>query len=74
MRAAPPMTWRSRAAGLSVAITFRAKREYQDHTARDFARAERLMEGGMDIRTGNGYDVHRFGPGDHVMLCGVGAA
>jgi 2-C-methyl-D-erythritol 4-phosphate cytidylyltransferase/2-C-methyl-D-erythritol 2,4-cyclodiphosphate synthase len=25
----------------------------------------------MDIRTGNGYDVHRFGPGDHVMLCGV---
>ena len=25
----------------------------------------------MDIRTGNGFDVHRFGPGDHVMLCGV---
>jgi 2-C-methyl-D-erythritol 4-phosphate cytidylyltransferase/2-C-methyl-D-erythritol 2,4-cyclodiphosphate synthase len=25
----------------------------------------------MDIRIGNGYDVHRFGPGDHVMLCGV---
>lgn len=25
----------------------------------------------MDIRLGNGYDVHRFGPGDHVMLCGV---
>lgn len=24
-----------------------------------------------DVRTGNGYDVHRFGPGDHVMLCGV---
>jgi 2-C-methyl-D-erythritol 4-phosphate cytidylyltransferase/2-C-methyl-D-erythritol 2,4-cyclodiphosphate synthase len=29
------------------------------------------MEDQMDIRTGNGYDVHRFGPGDHVMLCGV---
>ena len=25
----------------------------------------------MDIRLGNGFDVHRFGPGDHVMLCGV---
>ena len=25
----------------------------------------------MDIRLGNGYDVHRFGPGDHVTLCGV---
>lgn len=25
----------------------------------------------MDIRLGNGYDVHRFGEGDHVILCGV---
>ncbi len=25
----------------------------------------------MDIRLGNGFDVHRFGPGDHVTLCGV---
>lgn len=25
----------------------------------------------MDIRIGSGYDVHRFGAGDHVMLCGV---
>jgi len=25
----------------------------------------------MDIRTGNGFDVHAFGDGDHVMLCGV---
>ena len=25
----------------------------------------------MDIRLGNGYDVHAFGPGDHVWLCGV---
>ncbi len=25
----------------------------------------------MDIRTGNGFDVHAFGPGDHVTLCGV---
>lgn len=25
----------------------------------------------MDIRTGNGFDVHAFEPGDHVVLCGV---
>ncbi|MEM1350806.1 MAG: 2-C-methyl-D-erythritol 2,4-cyclodiphosphate synthase [Pseudomonadota bacterium] len=25
----------------------------------------------MDIRLGNGYDVHAFGPGDYVILCGV---
>ncbi|MEM6679607.1 MAG: 2-C-methyl-D-erythritol 2,4-cyclodiphosphate synthase, partial [Pseudomonadota bacterium] len=29
------------------------------------------METQMDVRTGHGFDVHRFGPGDHVMLCGV---
>lgn len=25
----------------------------------------------MDIRIGTGYDVHAFGPGDHLMLGGV---
>lgn len=25
----------------------------------------------MDLRLGNGFDVHAFGPGDHVTLCGV---
>lgn len=25
----------------------------------------------MDIRLGNGFDVHRFAPGDHVVICGV---
>ncbi len=24
-----------------------------------------------DVRTGNGYDVHSFEPGDHVTLCGI---
>ncbi|HYC04809.1 MAG TPA: bifunctional 2-C-methyl-D-erythritol 4-phosphate cytidylyltransferase/2-C-methyl-D-erythritol 2,4-cyclodiphosphate synthase [Azospirillaceae bacterium] len=38
----------------------------------DLQRAERLlmMELG-DIRTGTGFDVHKFRDGDHVMLCGV---
>ena len=25
----------------------------------------------MDMRIGNGFDVHAFGPGDSVVLCGV---
>ena len=25
----------------------------------------------MDIRLGNGFDVHALGPGDHVTLCGI---
>ncbi len=25
----------------------------------------------MDIRLGNGFDVHAFEPGDHVILCGI---
>jgi len=37
----------------------------------DFSRATRILEHQMDIRVGNGYDVHRFGAGDHVVLCGV---
>lgn len=40
----------------------------------DMARAERILAErgtGMDVRLGNGYDVHAFGPGDRVWLCGV---
>ncbi|MCR9108043.1 MAG: 2-C-methyl-D-erythritol 2,4-cyclodiphosphate synthase [Rhodobacteraceae bacterium] len=25
----------------------------------------------MKVRLGNGYDVHKFGPGDHVVICGI---
>ncbi|MEC7795176.1 MAG: 2-C-methyl-D-erythritol 2,4-cyclodiphosphate synthase [Pseudomonadota bacterium] len=41
----------------------------------DFARAEAILARRkgpqMDIRMGNGYDVHAFEDGDHVVLCGV---
>ncbi|MEO1493450.1 MAG: bifunctional 2-C-methyl-D-erythritol 4-phosphate cytidylyltransferase/2-C-methyl-D-erythritol 2,4-cyclodiphosphate synthase [Pseudomonadota bacterium] len=42
-------------------------------TAADMARAERLVAGehAMETRTGHGFDVHRFVPGDGVWLCGV---
>lgn len=37
----------------------------------DLRRAVARAGGGFEIRTGSGFDVHRFGAGDHVMLCGV---
>ncbi|MGD9924855.1 MAG: bifunctional 2-C-methyl-D-erythritol 4-phosphate cytidylyltransferase/2-C-methyl-D-erythritol 2,4-cyclodiphosphate synthase [Pseudorhodoplanes sp.] len=39
-------------------------------TEDDFTR-ETAQDMFMDVRTGNGFDVHAFGPGDHVMLGGV---
>jgi 2-C-methyl-D-erythritol 4-phosphate cytidylyltransferase/2-C-methyl-D-erythritol 2,4-cyclodiphosphate synthase len=43
--------------------------------ARDIAMADQRLGGSgshfPDIRTGNGYDVHSFTDGDHVVLCGV---
>lgn len=43
--------------------------------ARDIAMADQKLSGASaafpDVRTGNGYDVHSFEPGDHVTLCGV---
>jgi len=61
----------ARAAGLDVAIVAGDETNLKITLAEDFARAEQLMGARMDIRTGTGFDVHRFGPGDHVMLCGV---
>jgi 2-C-methyl-D-erythritol 4-phosphate cytidylyltransferase/2-C-methyl-D-erythritol 2,4-cyclodiphosphate synthase len=41
-------------------------------TNEDFVRAEILHLASLsDIRTGNGFDVHAFGDGDHVMIGGV---
>lgn len=40
-------------------------------TAEDFTRGERILQGQVNIRMGNGFDVHEFEPGDEVILCGV---
>jgi len=41
-------------------------------TNEDLARAEALRLAALaDVRTGNGFDVHAFADGDHVMLAGV---
>ncbi|MEM8849882.1 MAG: bifunctional 2-C-methyl-D-erythritol 4-phosphate cytidylyltransferase/2-C-methyl-D-erythritol 2,4-cyclodiphosphate synthase [Pseudomonadota bacterium] len=59
----------ARAVGMDVAIVAGDEAAMKITAPEDFARAERGMS--MDVRVGNGFDVHRFGPGDHVMLCGV---
>ncbi|SNT72587.1 bifunctional 2-C-methyl-D-erythritol 4-phosphate cytidylyltransferase/2-C-methyl-D-erythritol 2,4-cyclodiphosphate synthase [Paracoccus seriniphilus] len=61
----------ARRSGIEVAITPGDENNLKITYPADFARAERLLRGHMDIRLGNGYDVHAFGPGDHVWLCGV---
>ncbi|MCQ0093199.1 bifunctional 2-C-methyl-D-erythritol 4-phosphate cytidylyltransferase/2-C-methyl-D-erythritol 2,4-cyclodiphosphate synthase [Roseovarius sp. M141] len=65
----------ARTAGLDVMIVPGDEDNLKITHPSDFARAAaRLTDtvrGTMDLRIGNGYDVHRFGPGDHVMLCGV---
>jgi 2-C-methyl-D-erythritol 4-phosphate cytidylyltransferase/2-C-methyl-D-erythritol 2,4-cyclodiphosphate synthase len=59
------------AAGLAVALVQGAEENFKVTTEADLSRAERLLAPAFDIRCGNGYDVHRFGPGSQVMLCGV---
>ncbi len=61
----------ARAAGLDVAVVTGHEDNLKITLPADFARAERILRGSMDIRLGNGYDVHRFCEGDHVWLCGV---
>ena len=57
------------AAGIDVHIVPGAEDNLKITTEDDLARARRLIGG--QTRTGFGFDAHRFGPGDHVMLCGV---
>ena len=61
----------ARAAGLDVVIVEGDERNFKITTPADFVRAATALGQTMDIRTGTGFDVHRFGPGDHVTLCGV---
>ncbi|MEM1430876.1 MAG: bifunctional 2-C-methyl-D-erythritol 4-phosphate cytidylyltransferase/2-C-methyl-D-erythritol 2,4-cyclodiphosphate synthase [Pseudomonadota bacterium] len=74
----------ARAAGLEVAIVPGDEDNIKLTHPADRARAERLLaeeRNAMEtqepatpfpeIRLGNGYDVHRFGPGSAVVLCGI---
>ncbi len=56
-------------AGIPVRLVPGAEDNIKITTDDDLARARDMFGG--ETRTGLGFDVHRFGPGDHVMLCGI---
>lgn len=59
------------AAGIDVSVVPGDEDNFKITSAEDLMRATRMLAGSSEYRTGQGFDVHRFGPGDHVMLCGV---
>ena len=69
----------ARAAGLRVVIVPGEADNIKLTRPEDWPRATRILAaqagkghaGEMDVRLGNGYDVHRFGTGNAVTLCGV---
>ncbi|MGC9954478.1 MAG: bifunctional 2-C-methyl-D-erythritol 4-phosphate cytidylyltransferase/2-C-methyl-D-erythritol 2,4-cyclodiphosphate synthase [Rhizomicrobium sp.] len=59
-------------AGLKIVAVPGEETNMKVTNAEDFAVAEGLLSARLgDARTGSGFDVHRFVPGDHVWLCGV---
>lgn len=58
-------------AGMEVALVMGSDDNIKVTTATDLERAQRLAAASAETRIGTGFDVHRFGDGDHVMLCGV---
>jgi 2-C-methyl-D-erythritol 4-phosphate cytidylyltransferase / 2-C-methyl-D-erythritol 2,4-cyclodiphosphate synthase len=61
----------ARRAGLDVVAVPGSEMNLKITQPEDFALAEKLLGNTMDIRVGNGFDVHKLGAGDHVVLCGV---
>lgn len=59
--------------GLAVALVEGSERNRKLTTAEDIEMAERDLQRAAlpDVRTGTGFDVHRFAEGDHVWLGGV---
>jgi 2-C-methyl-D-erythritol 4-phosphate cytidylyltransferase/2-C-methyl-D-erythritol 2,4-cyclodiphosphate synthase len=59
-------------AGLPVALVTGSEANVKITTQEDMAQAEQVLgAGGLITRIGTGFDVHRFGPGDHVTLGGT---
>jgi 2-C-methyl-D-erythritol 4-phosphate cytidylyltransferase / 2-C-methyl-D-erythritol 2,4-cyclodiphosphate synthase len=61
-------------AGLAVELVPGSEANVKLTTAEDMARAAQATGVPMaiaDVRTGQGFDVHRFTAGDHVWLCGL---
>ncbi len=74
-RAAPPGATDelaiAMAAGLHVAVTHGDERAFKVTEPQDFAKAAAMTSPPLSSRAASGFDVHRFGPGDHVWLCGI---
>jgi 2-C-methyl-D-erythritol 4-phosphate cytidylyltransferase / 2-C-methyl-D-erythritol 2,4-cyclodiphosphate synthase len=60
-------------AGLTCTLVMGSEANIKLTTAEDMTMADqRLSHSNVpDIRTGQGFDVHRFKDGDHIWLCGV---
>ncbi|ANC93084.2 bifunctional 2-C-methyl-D-erythritol 4-phosphate cytidylyltransferase/2-C-methyl-D-erythritol 2,4-cyclodiphosphate synthase [Azospirillum humicireducens] len=59
-------------AGLAVALVPSKEDNFKVTTPDDLARATRAIISSLwDVRTGSGFDVHRFTDGDFVTLCGL---
>ncbi|WP_375414972.1 bifunctional 2-C-methyl-D-erythritol 4-phosphate cytidylyltransferase/2-C-methyl-D-erythritol 2,4-cyclodiphosphate synthase [uncultured Bradyrhizobium sp.] len=59
-------------AGLTVATFEGDPANMKLTTPEDFVREQARFDAMLgDVRTGSGYDVHAFGDGDHLMICGV---
>lgn len=59
-------------AGLAVALVPSKEDNFKVTTPDDLSRATRaIMSSLWDVRTGSGFDVHRFTDGDFVTLCGL---
>jgi 2-C-methyl-D-erythritol 4-phosphate cytidylyltransferase/2-C-methyl-D-erythritol 2,4-cyclodiphosphate synthase len=60
------------AAGIAPLIVAGSDANLKVTTADDLAAAERLLAARQgDVRVGQGFDVHPFGPGDGLMVCGI---
>ena len=62
------------AAGLAVSLVDGDEGNLKVTGDSDLMRLAGIIDGRLETRTGMGFDVHAFGPGDHVMLCGVAVA
>ncbi len=61
-------------AGLAVKLVASSGTNMKLTRAADIALAERLLAPAaplLEARSGSGFDVHAFAPGDHVWLCGL---
>jgi 2-C-methyl-D-erythritol 4-phosphate cytidylyltransferase / 2-C-methyl-D-erythritol 2,4-cyclodiphosphate synthase len=60
------------AAGMTPSLVAGSEENLKVTTVEDLAVAERLIAARLgDVRIGQGFDAHAFGPGDRVFICGV---